>query len=291
MITYHWVPTLFMPKLESTEEAVAPFFLFFDVGGTKVLAEILDSRGRIVESDWKPAHLSDGPLGLLKQIVDMGTPLLGKYKVDRIEVSSAGPLDPTKGLWVSPTNLKTDGKHWGTVDVLSPLRRQFGVQKISLENDAAAQAQLMHKYHPLAKSKDFLLLTLGTGVGVAIIKNGKLVRTAEGLHPELSHVQLYNSNEISFATPNTELQKQQPIKFWNQFADHPKLAHPRLCGCGVRGCMETYMAGSYFVREFAEDLQKQLIRDVFLPRTAGRLCDEYGVASVFVSGNFGKFLS
>jgi glucokinase len=133
-------------------------------------------------------------------------------------------LDVDKGLLLDPTNYVTDGKGWGVVPITRLLSK--GLKRpVLLENDAAA-AILAESWLGTAKRvKNSMILTLGTGVGVGVISNGKLERSGRGLHPEGGHL-IIGAGDTSAP-----------------------------CGCGNYGCIEAYLSGHGFTQRVRTKLR------------------------------------
>lgn len=175
----------------------------------------VDRRGQIFDLVKEPLDASVGPSSLFDQIVRLARPLIKKYNLKLGGIASAGPLDPIKGVWLNPTNMKTSGKSWGVVSVVKPLEKKLKI-KLKLENDAAAGVLAEGWLGKSKGEKNLILVTLGTGLGVGVIANGGLVRSGRFLHPEAGHMIIdVNDNE-------------------------------HLCGCGNYGCAEALLSGSNF---------------------------------------------
>ena len=190
--------------------------LAYDMGGTKLLAGVISHQGEIVESLREPVAKAEGRLAVIEQMLNMGQALLKRHpEISRAGVASAGPLDPKEGLLLDPTNLTTGGAGWGIVPLVKELEQGLGMP-VKLENDAAATAMAEHWIGDGKACDNFMVITLGTGVGVGVYVNGELLRSGRGLHPEVSHISLNIEDE---SAP---------------------------CGCGKQGCVEAYLSGRNF---------------------------------------------
>lgn len=193
--------------------------LAFDIGGTKILAAVVSEDGQILDTSRAAVTLDYGPAGLLEQIGRIGDELLAKCPdVKAVGLASAGPLDPLRGEWTDPTNMKTQGRSWGVVPVVAPLEARWK-RKVRLDNDAASGALAEQAWGGHGdQAADFVVVTLGTGLGVGVICNGALVRAGRGLHPEAGHL-ILNAGDTSAP-----------------------------CGCGNLGCAEAYLSATGFAR-------------------------------------------
>ena len=108
--------------------------------------------------------------------------------------------------------------------------------KCTVTNDANAAAQGEMIYGAARGMKNFIVITLGTGVGSGVVVNGQLVYGSDGFAGELGHVTMVRGEE------------------------------GRLCGCGRKGCLETYCSATGVARTARELLAKtdrpSLLRDI-----------------------------
>ncbi|NQZ01139.1 MAG: ROK family protein [Bdellovibrionales bacterium] len=197
--------------------AASSTVLAIDVGGTKTAAAAVNAEGKILKRAQVQTTLADGPDSFIENICSVASSILDGHDCSSIGIASAGPLDPINGLLINPTNLKSeDGKPWGNISIVEPIQRELQ-KPVILENDAAC-AVLAEDWIGAGQHKQStLVMTLGTGVGIGVISNNKLVRLRNSFHPEASHFSL-------------------------NFTD--KLAK---CGCGNYGCVEAYLGGKNFV--------------------------------------------
>jgi glucokinase len=179
-----------------------------DIGGTKIAVGMVDETGRVMARAECPTDVPSGFTHAMERV----TALLhlcaeqSKAKVQGIGIGSAGPVDPATGVLGNVNNLSG----WEGGNPVEALSRAFDVTA-ALENDADAAA-LGELHWGAGKSKTrFLYVTVGTGIGVSLILDGKVYRGAEGFHPEMGHHVIDPSG-------------------------------PR-CSCGVRGCWESLAAG------------------------------------------------
>jgi glucokinase len=196
--------------------------LAFDLGGTKLITGIVNQDGQIIEHQKKLIHSGRGPDQLIELMASEAKIFLKKHpEVKKAAIASAGPLDPAKGILLDPTNLKTDGQSWGQVQLTAKLGEKLGMS-VTLENDAAAAVLACHWLGPGKNCKNLMTLTLGTGLGVGSICNGKLERSGRGLHPEAGHIIIGAGDKTA------------------------------LCGCGNFGCAEAYLSGMNFCKRFSK---------------------------------------
>ncbi len=191
-----------------------------DIGGTNTVIGFITKEGSCAQlisfktTDF--AQLSDYLHELLSKIKN--TILEKKYKL--------------KGIGVGAPN---GNHHLGTVSqapnlpwkeeipMVEYLSKQFSV-KVKLTNDANAAAIGEKIYGGAKTMNDFLVITLGTGVGSGIFSNGKILYGNQSLAGEIGHV-------IVDANSN------------------------RLCGCGRYGCLETYCSATGIVKTAVEKIK------------------------------------
>jgi len=192
--------------------------LSYDLGGTKVAAGVVNSRGKILDEIRVPVEIEKGKTAVLNQLCDLGQQLLAKHPtIKSVGIASAGPLDPYKGVLLDPTNFASSKGTWGKVEITKILAKKLK-RTVYLENDAAA-AMLAEHWIGAAKGYDnAMILTLGTGLGTGVISDGKLLRAGRHLHPEAGHLIIHNDDQ---SAP---------------------------CGCGNLGCAEAYLSGRSFAR-------------------------------------------
>lgn len=139
--------------------------------------------------------------GLLAQVQWSRQELAG------IGIGCAGPVDPLRGLINNPHTLVG----WNRCDIVTPLARHFGV-RVHLENDADA-AVLGECWKGAGRGfSPVVMLTFGTGVGGGALIDGRILRGANGEHPEMGHL--------------------------------PVAGGGRRCYCGASGCLESLASGT-----------------------------------------------
>lgn len=201
-----------------------PYVLGIDIGGTNTVFGIVDARGHVVASDSIKtrkhnkfedyiAELHDGIARLLRaneaenkiQGIGIGAPNANYY---------TGTIDNNVNLPWSAPNLPL-------ADAVS---RSFGGIPVAVTNDANAAAIGEMTYGAARGMRDFIMITLGTGVGSGIVINGQMVYGHDGFAGELGHVIVKRNNG-------------------------------RACGCGRTGCLEAYASATGVARTAREFLE------------------------------------
>lgn len=218
-----------------------------DLGGTKIAAAVVDKNGKIHKEIKVPTQSEGGWKSLREQLIGLCKDF-SAHKPKAIGIGSAGPLHAPSGQLLDPTNFgwKSPLKVHITRELSKSLRLP-----VMLENDAAA-AVLAEHWKGKAKNNS-VVITLGTGLGVGVIANGKLVRGGRELHPEGGHLLLRPGDTSA------------------------------LCGCGNYGCAEAFLSGKNFAKRAGLILGMQNLDAITLDEMAKdghvqatKLFQEYG---------------
>lgn len=183
-----------------------------DIGGTKILGAVIDATGSILYS-LKVASPALDPEKMLSVVVQLVTDLarLAPGAILGVGVAAAGFIDADQATVLYAPNLS-----WRNEPLQKRLEDQLPFRVI-VENDANAAGWAEFKFGAGKGSKDMVMLTLGTGVGGAVIADYKLRRGGFGIGGELGHIRVVQDG----------LQ----------------------CGCGRFGCVEQYASGSAVLAE------------------------------------------
>lgn len=180
-----------------------------DIGGTKIAGALVDSEGRIVRELKMPTPASN-PDAIADAVVDLVTKLREGNEVTAIGVAAAGFIDADRANIVYAPNLS-----WRNEPFKAKLEAKIDLP-VFIENDANAAGWAEYRFGAGRGSKHMVMLTIGTGVGGAIVVDGHMLRGGFGIAAELGHVNL-----IPEGLP---------------------------CGCGQRGCIESYGSGTALLK-------------------------------------------
>lgn len=207
-------------------EMEKPYVIGIDMGGTNTVFGIVDARGNVIS---KGAIKTDNP--------DINDYVLNlKTELTKL-IDAAGGIEKIKGIGAGCPNGNyytgniefAPNLPWkGVVPFATLLSEAFGIPA-AITNDANAAAVGEMTYGVARGMKNFIMITLGTGVGSGIVIDGKIVYGHDGFAGELGHVRVVRNNG-------------------------------RLCGCGREGCLETYSSATGVARtarEFLEMSDKQ----------------------------------
>jgi glucokinase len=151
-----------------------------DLGGTKLLAGVVDEEGVVVKRTIRPTETESQDELLeelddaIRELVDDGCGAIG--------VGLPSTIDQSVGRAVSSVNIPLAG-----IDFRDHLTSAFGVPA-AIENDANAAALAEHRFGAGRGSRHMVMLTLGTGIGGGLILDDKLYRGAVGAAGELGHM-------------------------------------------------------------------------------------------------------
>lgn len=206
------------------EQNERPYVIGLDLGGTNSVFGIVDARGKIAATT---------------AIKSQAYPDINDYvqaSADALEpiVKSVGGYDYIRAMGIGAPN----GNYYtgcigdapnllwrGNVPLANLFQDKLGIP-VALTNDANAAAVGEMTYGVARGMKNFIMITLGTGVGSGIVVNGQMVYGSDGYAGELGH----------FVIDHTE--------------------NARQCGCGRKGCLETYCSATGVARSARELLEK-----------------------------------
>ena len=200
-----------------------PYVVGIDIGGTNTVFGIVNARGQIVASDsvktLKHSNFDD-------YISDIYEGINRLIRVNEFEdqIQGIGIGAPNGNYYTgeiqNPPNLP-----WGPIIPLAEkVSKAFNGIPVAVTNDANAAALGEMTYGAARGMKDFIMITLGTGVGSGIVINGQLVYGSDGFAGELGHMIVKRHNG-------------------------------RICGCGRTGCLEAYCSATGVARSAREFLE------------------------------------
>lgn len=200
-----------------------PYVLGIDIGGTNTVFGIVDARGHVVSSDSiktrKHSNFDD-------YVDELHTEVMRLLKLNDAEdkIQGIGIGAPNANYY---TGMIDNGVNlpWGNnIALAEKVSRAFNGVPVAVTNDANAAAIGEMTYGAARGMKDFIMITLGTGVGSGIVINGQVVYGHDGFAGELGHVIIKRNNG-------------------------------RICGCGRTGCLEAYCSATGVARTAREFLE------------------------------------
>ena len=199
-----------------------PYVVGIDIGGTNTVFGIVDARGVVIaSSSIKTLKHSDVNAYLDELYNEVTRLLVANDAVDKVHGIGIGAPNANyyTGMIEKLVNIP-----WPTpLPLAQMVSDKFGIP-VAITNDANAAAIGEMTYGAARGLKDFIMITLGTGVGSGIVINGQLVYGHVGFAGELGHTIMKRNNG-------------------------------RLCGCGRTGCLEAYCSASGVARTAREFLE------------------------------------
>jgi len=155
-----------------------------DIGGTKIAVGVVDDEGRLHSRAEAPTDPEGGYSNALDRTIKMLRRVAAQASAEirGIGIGSTGPVDPVTGE-IGEVNFFPQ---WRGENPVRDLERAFGVS-VAIENDADAAALGEAAWGAGRKKSPLVYVTVGTGIGVGIIIDGRVYRGIGGAHPEIGH--------------------------------------------------------------------------------------------------------
>lgn len=186
-----------------------------DIGGTKVMAGVVDPDGKILEQlRAETPDRSKSPKVVEDTIVDLVLDLSERHDVHAVGIGAAGWVDSDRSRILFAPHLS-----WRDEPLRDKLADRLLVPVV-IDNDANAAAWAEWRFGAARGEDDLVMITLGTGIGGAILEDGRVKRGRYGVAGEFGHMQVVPGGHR--------------------------------CPCGNRGCWEQYSSGNALVREARE---------------------------------------
>ena len=199
-----------------------PYVVGIDVGGTNTVVGIVDKRGQILTNGSiktaKHAQVED----YLDELTELINNLIAEVTT-KDQIKGVGAGTPNGNYFTGSIEFAPNLPWKGVIPFAQMLEDRVGIP-VALTNDANAAAIGEMTYGAARGMKDFIVITLGTGVGSGIVVNGQVVYGHDGFAGELGHVIVRRNNG-------------------------------RMCGCGRTGCLEAYSSATGVARTAREYLE------------------------------------
>jgi glucokinase len=200
-------------------------YLAFETGGTKLVAGVADASGALIETRMIAREHSDTAPRSLARLMDVGRALRAEHEGKGMAFRGIGfgyggqVLRSTQRVLACPHEAG-----WESVDVQAELQRAFALP-VAIENDCKLAALAEARMGAGAGLRTVFYVTLGTGIGGGIVRDGHIVDFGDAGEAEIGHMVVM-----------------------------PQDGFP--CGCGNKGCLETIAAGpgmGGFAKKLAKD--------------------------------------
>ena len=208
----------------NAQTILKPYVIGLDLGGTNSVFGIVDNRGEIKAT----TAIKTQGYNTAEEYVKAAVEAL------QIIIEQVGGIDKIKSMGIGAPNANyykgtienAANIHWakGIVPLAEMFSQALGVP-VAMTNDANAAAIGEMAYGVARGMKNFIMITLGTGVGSGIVVNGQLVYGSDSNAGELGHVTMVRENG-------------------------------RTCGCGRKGCLEAYCSATGVTRTARQMLEE-----------------------------------
>ncbi len=187
-----------------------------DVGGTKIAAGVVDEDGRILARRRRSTPSTDATL-VLDAIAELTEELRAEYPIKAVGIGAAGFIDATQSTVVFAPHLA-----WRNEPLRDRVARRTRLP-VLVDNDANTCAWAEWRFGAAQNEPDVVAVTLGTGIGGAIVLDGQPYRGAHGMAGEFGH---------QLVVPDG-----------------------RPCECGNSGCWEQYASGRVLTRRARSEVE------------------------------------
>ncbi|MGN6252333.1 MAG: ROK family protein [Marmoricola sp.] len=185
-----------------------------DIGGSKVLALLVED-GRVLDRAERITPERSTAPGVVEDVLVEAVRSVGAgHRIRAVGVGAAGLVDRDRRVVRFAPHLS-----WRDEPLADRLEERLGV-RVVLDNDANAALWAEHRFGAARDHDDVVLVALGTGIGGALLRDGRLVRGRNGMAGEFGHAQVVPGG--------------------------------RPCPCGRSGCWEQYCSGRALARFTAE---------------------------------------
>ncbi len=204
------------------------FTIGIDVGGTSLRASVVNSTGQVIDSFQSPTPHSAKALehGLDCAVAE----LAARHPVSAVGLAIAGFLNSDRTLVRFAPHLP-----WVDTPVARRMSDRIGFP-VLLEHDANSAAWAEYRFGAAADGRNVVMIAIGTGIGAALLIDGRIYRGSFGIAPELGHIQVVPDG--------------------------------RACPCGKRGCWERYCSGTALVDTAVELLAAEQESSTILAKEA-----------------------
>ncbi len=209
-----------------------------DMGGTKILAAVVNAEGRILAAAKIPTKADKGATVVIDRIASCIQKAIDKSRVapesiQAVGIGAPGPLDPGTGVVIFAPNLG-----WKDVPLKAELETRTGILTF-VDNDVNVGTLGEHTFGVGQNVQNLVGIFVGTGIGGGIIMQGELFHGASKTAGEIGHI---------------------IVK-----ADGPR------CGCGTRGCLEALASRTAMTKQFQKAILKKGKKSILSELTGGEL--------------------
>jgi glucokinase len=216
-----------------------------DIGGTNTIMGIVDGKGEII-ARFSIVSETETDYSIYMEKLGDAIEAMIESCPEPVQVVGIGVGAPNGNYYNGTIEFAPNLNFEGVVPVVDHLKARFNYEIIVLTNDANAAAMGEMMYGGAKGMRDFIMITLGTGVGSGIVANGEMVYGHDGFAGEIGH---------TIVDPGG-----------------------RQCGCGRLGCLETYASAPGIKRTVSELLstmnEPSKLRNVSYNELSAKMIDE-----------------
>lgn len=202
-----------------------------DIGGTSTKYGVVDIEGKVIFQSSIPTQSHEN---FDEYIVELTTAVSKGLDTENHELIGVGVGAPNGNYYRGTIEYATNLRWKGVLPLAESIKKIFDVP-IVVTNDANAAAVGEMVFGGAQEMKNFIVITLGTGLGGGIISNGRLINGHDGFAGELGHLTIHHGQG-------------------------------RNCGCGRKGCLETYVSATGIKRTvyklIAEHMEDSELRGI-----------------------------
>ncbi len=192
-------------------------YIGIDIGGMSIKSGVVNNQGDVVAKYAVPTPKNDNEAFLQALLESVKKAIaeanITASEIESIGIGNPGIVDRDKGILIEAHNIGFEN-----IPARKYLQENLADVPVLVENDANCAA--LGEFYKAENSKNFVFVTLGTGIGGGIIINGKLFIGANGAAGELGHIVTHVDG--------------------------------RQCSCGRKGCWETYASVTGLIKTTAE---------------------------------------
>lgn len=197
-----------------------------DLGGTAIKYALIRETGEFLHEGKLPSCADISAENIIKQLLKAINILIEYARTENINISgigigTPGIVDEKNGIILGGAENLTG---WENIPLAERIKGETGLD-VSINNDANVMGLAEAAFGAAKGCSDVIFLTVGTGIGGAVIINGKLYGGYKNRGTELGHV--------------------------------PLIADGEACACGSRGCLETYASASAMVERYKRVLRNE----------------------------------
>jgi len=203
------------------------YYVGIDIGGTNIKYGLFDDHGKVLYKEQRPTLVEKGPMPLMHLITNISERLLDyaaeeDYHIKWLGVGSPGAVDNKSGTVIGPC---PNIKGWQGMEIGIILSEHLNMP-VYVDNDVNAMALAELRFGAAMGAKSVVCATVGTGIGGAVIIDGKVWHGANATAGELGHITI-NMNG-------------------------PK------CACGNNGCIEAYCSSQMIIETVKSRLNNNM---------------------------------